>query len=81
MRPRQRHTSLLENLFELVSRLPWWVSVACAVGSYFALRAVEGPQPLRTAAAFGRIIVPLVFLAGAGVSLIRRRSDSRKNRR
>lgn len=81
MRPRQRHTSLLENLFELVSRLPWWVSVACAVGSYLALRGVEGPQPLRTAAAFGRIIAPLVFLAGAGVSLIRRRSDSRKSRR
>ncbi len=73
MRPRPRHTSLLENLFELVSRLPWWVSVACAAGSYFALSAIEGAQPLRTAARLGRIIVPLLFLAGARIGLIRRR--------
>jgi hypothetical protein len=73
MRPRRSHTSLLEGLFELVSRLPWWASVACAAGSFFALGAVEGPQPLRTAAGFGRIILPLLFLAGAGISLMRRK--------
>ncbi len=77
MRPRPRHTSLQEELFELVSRLPWWISIACAIGSYFALRAVAGPQVLRTAAAFGQVIVPLVFLAGAGISLIRRRPRDR----
>lgn len=73
MRARLRHTGLLESLFELVSRLPWWVSVLCAIGAFFALRAVEGPQALRTAARFGQIIVPLFLLAGAGIRLIRRR--------
>ncbi|MCW5571082.1 MAG: hypothetical protein KIT78_08280 [Steroidobacteraceae bacterium] len=73
MRPRQQYTSLPEYVFELVSRLPWWVSILCAIGSYFALREVNGPPPLRTAATFGRIILPLLFFAGAGISLIRRR--------
>jgi restriction system protein len=72
--------SLLENVFELVSRLPWWVSVVCAIGSCVALREVKEPPPLRTAATFGQIILPLLFLAGAGISLIRRRSRSRKAR-
>ncbi|MGE0582229.1 MAG: hypothetical protein AB7P31_08905 [Steroidobacteraceae bacterium] len=64
-----------------MSRLPWWVNVLCAIGAYFALREVEGPQPLRTAAAFGRIILPLFFLAAAGINLLRRQSRSRKARR
>ncbi len=72
-RSRQRRASLLENLLELASRLPWWLSVAGAIGAFFALRAVEGPPVLRTAARFGQVIVPLFLLAAAGVSLIRRR--------
>ena len=80
MRERRRHSGALENFFELVAGLLWWINVLCAIGSYFALREVEGSQPLRTAAAFGRIILPLLFLAGAGMSLIRRRSRRRKAR-
>lgn len=73
MRPRLRHTGLLESLLEFVSRLPWWVSALCAAGSYFALREVEGPQPLRTAARFGAIIVPLFFVAAAAIRITRTR--------
>ncbi len=73
MRGRQRHTGLLEGLLESVSRLPWWLNVLLALGALLVLGRVEGPPVLRTAARFGQVIVPLVFIAGAAMRVARAR--------
>lgn len=68
---------MLEDFFDLVSRLPWWLNALLAIGSYFALREVGGTPVLRTMAKYGQVIVPLVFIAGAAarVAKSRRKKD------
>ncbi len=34
---RRRRTSLIEDLIEVASRLPWWVSLLIALGSWLIL--------------------------------------------
>jgi hypothetical protein len=41
---------------------------------WFALGQVSGPEVLHTLAKFARIILPMLFLAGAGIGLLRLRS-------
>lgn len=69
-----QHRSLIERLFDGVSRLPWWLNVLLAVAVWFALGQVSGPEVLHTLAKFARIILPMLFLAGAGIGLLRLRS-------
>lgn len=40
---RRQKTTLLEDLFELVSRFPWWIGVILAIASYFLLHAFAAP--------------------------------------
>jgi restriction system protein len=74
---------------DLVAMLPWWVGVALALVSYLALSAlaarpvqVAGGVPtnglltssvVKGLASAGQVILPLLFLAGAGMSAFRRR--------
>ncbi|MBV6425023.1 MAG: hypothetical protein NAOJABEB_02837 [Steroidobacteraceae bacterium] len=73
MRQRQRHTGLFEDLLESVSRLPGWLNGLLALGAFLLLRRVEGPPVLRTAVRFAGVIVPLVFIAGAAMRVVRAR--------
>lgn len=42
---RRRRTSLIEDLIEIASRLPWWVSLLIAVGSWLILHPITNSQP------------------------------------
>ncbi|HCF3974269.1 TPA: restriction endonuclease [Pseudomonas aeruginosa] len=42
---RRRRTSLIEDLIEIASRLPWWVSLLIALGSWFILHPIADSQP------------------------------------
>lgn len=42
---RRRRTSLIENLIEIASRLPWWVSLLIALGSWLILHPIANIQP------------------------------------
>lgn len=88
MARRGKKTSPAEDLIDLIARAPWWVGVLLAAISYPMLHAVAStpfqvspgrvgdsllPMMLRGLAQGGQFIVPLVCLAGAGVSIWRRR--------
>ncbi|MCA2999726.1 MAG: restriction endonuclease [Rhodocyclaceae bacterium] len=47
---RRQKTSLLEDLAELTSHLPWWVGVLLAVVSYFLFGWLATPDPVKTIA-------------------------------
>lgn len=42
---RRRRTSLIEDLIEIASRLPWWVSLLIAMGSWLVLHLIANSQP------------------------------------
>lgn len=42
---RRRRTSLIEDLIEIASRLPWWVSLLIAFGSWLILHPIANSQP------------------------------------
>ncbi|AGI26017.1 restriction endonuclease [Pseudomonas sp. ATCC 13867] len=42
---RRRRTSLIEDLIEIASRLPWWVSLLIALGSWLVLHPIANSQP------------------------------------
>lgn len=42
---RRRRTSLIEDLIEIASRLPWWVSLLIALGSWLILHPIANSQP------------------------------------
>lgn len=80
-----RRNSPAEDLMEALSRVPWWVSVLLAVIAYFALHAVatrpvafdpKAPSVVGFAitglAAAGQYILPMLCLAGAAISVVRR---------
>jgi len=85
--PRRRDTSVLEDLFEIAAKLPWWVGIVLAAVAYGVLH-YYAVAPVQTSAAPGRMfagltvktlatlgqhIIPLVLLAGAAASLLGRR--------
>lgn len=86
---RKQRTSPVEDLISLVAMLPWWAGAAMATMSYLLLhriaaQPVTATQPAqfsemmaqsawRTAALFGQYLLPIIFLAGAGVSAWKRR--------
>ncbi|MBD9630159.1 restriction endonuclease [Pseudomonas sp. PDM19] len=41
---RRRRTSLIEDLIEIASRLPWWVSLLIALGSWLILHPIANSQ-------------------------------------
>lgn len=82
----RRSQSLIEDVMDITSKLPWWIGVSLAVVSYVVLHSyanqspptsVEGvdaiyaavlPGLLRGFAAFGQVVLPIVFLIGAFAS-------------
>lgn len=91
---RKQEPGLLEGLFELACRMPWWLGLAVAIVSFAWLHGIAirpqvaspgaddagtaiARQVWRTAAAFGQVIVPLLFAAAAGISAIRARRKKR----
>ncbi|MCP8467885.1 restriction endonuclease [Pseudomonas sp. ZM23] len=42
---RRRRTSAIEDLIEIASRLPWWVSLLIALGSWLILHLIASSQP------------------------------------
>ena len=79
-----RRKSLAENLVEVASYLPWWVSIAIALAVWFALGAYAGSEvqviagnPLgsvsgavpRALATVGQYVISAAFMIGAVISL------------
>lgn len=78
----RRRSNLVENLIESLARFPWWAGVAIAIAGYLGLHglAVSRSSPgdiggalIRGLATAGQYIVPLIGLAGALISLLRRK--------
>lgn len=86
---RRKKSSPAEDLIELVAMLPWWVGVALAVLSYLLLHPLAASpltvptQPgqgtvvtqalWKGLASAGQYILPIIFLAAAGLSAWRRK--------
>lgn len=85
---RRKKRSTLEDLMDLTAIAPWWVGVVLAVVSYVGLHVYAGrplvvqpgqPAGIMTTAIWrglataGQYILPIIFLAGAGLSAYRRR--------
>ncbi|MEF7615876.1 restriction endonuclease [Aquincola sp. MAHUQ-54] len=83
----RRRSSLAEDVMDRVARLPWWLGVLLAIVSHLLLRplaqrplppytpgtSIAMPAMVQGLAAAGQIALPLLCLAGAGVSAWRRR--------
>lgn len=52
--PRRRKTSLVEDLLEIISRMPWWAGVALALVSYVVLHRLA-LQPVRANAQLDQV--------------------------
>jgi restriction system protein len=86
----RRRTSAAEDLMEATSGVPWWVGVVLAVVAYLALHAVAsrpitfdpklpsvvGPA-VKGLASAGQYILPMLLLAGAAISAVRRHRSQR----
>lgn len=81
----RRRESELEALLDLAGRLPWWLGLLLAAGSWLGLHALAtGPAPtaqlpgdlsgpvLQGMARVGQFLVPALFLLGALISGARR---------
>lgn len=77
----RRSQGVIEDIVDVTAMLPWWVGVALALVSYlvlhqFAVAEIAAPakavfsaqQILRTFSAVFQYILPIAFLAGAGMS-------------
>lgn len=82
---RRSKTNVADDFIELVSLMPWWAGVLAAVLSYLVLTALAS-QPLVSGqrvdfmvifASIGRWAVPLICLAGAGISAWKRAERKR----
>jgi hypothetical protein len=88
----RKYASSLPVLVQLVSRLPWWLSVVLAIGSGLYLHSVAvGPVPVNALhldellvasafkgmARFGQFVVPALFIGGAVASFLARRKRRR----
>lgn len=87
----RKKTSPAEDIMDLVAMLPWWMGVALAALSYLvlhpiAIRPITPPADVnamflqalwRTGAQFGQYLLPIICLAGAGLSAWRRRERGR----
>jgi len=84
----RKKPGLAGEVIDLVGRAPWWLGVVLAIASYFWLhslsvarapgtQASRPPSPLsvlvRSAATVGQFALPLLFGAGAVLSVVRRR--------
>ncbi|MCW5661665.1 MAG: restriction endonuclease [Burkholderiaceae bacterium] len=83
----RRNASLAGNRFGQLGLVPWWLSIALATASYLLLhwvataelprtKASKAPSPLvaalKGAANAGQFVVPILFVAGAVGSAMRR---------
>lgn len=81
---KRRKTSFAEDLMDLIAMLPWWGGVLLALLSYLLLRGAA-LQPLTPSsgglptqalwkglATAGQYVLPVICLAGAGMSAWRR---------
>ncbi|MBD9499160.1 restriction endonuclease [Pseudomonas sp. PDM17] len=60
---RRRRTSLIEDLIEIASRLPWWVSLLIALGSWLILHPIadKSPDTLKDAHQVGPFMAGQIF--------------------
>lgn len=84
---RRKKSSPAEDLIEVIALMPWWAGVLLAIVSYFWLHGIAvrpvivapGPASLpiqsiwKGLATAGQYVLPLLCIAGAGVSFWRRR--------
>ena len=66
---RNRKSSPLEDLFELVAMLPWWIGVLTAIGLYLGLHAYASQTVVvaTTTAQIADSISKTVFMTGASI--------------
>jgi restriction system protein len=82
----RRRKSTADDIMEIASLMPWWVGVALAIVSYFVLHAIavrpvvidpKAPSHVgilfKGLATAGQYFVPILLLAGAVASALRRR--------
>lgn len=87
MATRKKESGFVDDLFEVATLLPWWLDVLFAGGSFVGLHHLAGVKEPSTSvdpgrvigatfvsalATFGQFVVPIVFLAGAVASIVRR---------
>ena len=79
----RRKSSLIDDLYDIASFLPWWLSISMAIGFYFyldslAVMPVIDPQkPMAHVTGslvyyftyWGRYVLPVIFVFGAVTSL------------
>ena len=86
---RRNKTTVAEALVDLVALFPWWGGVALAIAGYLVLHQISlqpvaaiapgqmgaaiAKNLVKSLATFAQYVVPLVCLAGAGLSAWRRR--------
>ncbi len=85
----RRRNSTADDIVDLTAMVPWWVGVLLAMLSYFLLHVVA-TQPItidpkapsfvgilfKGLATGGQYFLPIIFLAGAAMSAVRRRRAS-----
>jgi len=66
---RKRKSGLLQNVFELVAMLPWWIGVLTAIGLYLGLHlyASQPVAPATTKTQIASSISTTFFVTVAGV--------------
>jgi len=81
---RRSKSSLIEDLYNIASFLPWWLSISMAIGFYFYLDSlavmslIDPKNPMAHVtgsltyyfAYWGRYLLPAIFISGALASLL-----------
>lgn len=84
----RRRQSPLEDIMDITAKLPWWAGVALAIAAYLILHSFSSGPVVATAprdiaaavttpliyllSSIGQYVLPLVFLAGASLSVFGR---------
>lgn len=81
---RRRKSTLFEDIYDIASFLPWWLSISMAIGFYFYLDSlavmpvIDPKNPIAHVtgsltyycAYWGRYVLPAIFISGAIASLL-----------
>jgi restriction system protein len=66
---RNKKSGALEDLFEIMTKVPWWIGVVLAIGFYLGLHAYASQvnEPLTNTAQAASLMVQTVFKTLAGI--------------
>lgn len=66
---RNKKSGALEDLFEIMTKVPWWIGVVLAIGFYLGLHAYASQinEPLTTAGHAASFAVQTIFKTFAGI--------------